>query len=59
MMFYNDMPLIIPLLATGYVLMIYLLLALAKYTTNILWTTHTDLEYQVQFGRAMACLYTD
>ncbi|VXD14043.1 conserved hypothetical protein [Planktothrix paucivesiculata PCC 9631] len=34
-MLYNDMPLIIPVLAAGYVLMIYLLLALAKYTTNI------------------------
>lgn len=31
-MVYNDMPIIIPLLATGYLLTIYLLLMLAQWT---------------------------
>jgi hypothetical protein len=33
-MIYNDMPVIIPLLATGYLLTIYLLLILAQRTTK-------------------------
>lgn len=48
-MAYNDMPVIIPLLATGYLLTIYLLLILAQRTTknsqyaaNSVTETYTD-----------------
>ncbi|HEY9649662.1 MAG TPA: hypothetical protein V6C95_03295, partial [Coleofasciculaceae cyanobacterium] len=59
-MIYNDMPVIIPLLATGYLLTIYLLLTLAQRTLKSSgYAAHSMTDSYASYGPIESSVSTD